>query len=199
MENIFSEFESGNEINVHPSVLIDKSVKVNVQGSGHKITIDEGVVLRNLRINIIGWNNTLHIKKRANIRDCIDIRQNSSKLIIGSGTTTAGVHFFAMEGKSITIGDDCMFSSSIYIRTSDEHPIIDIESGERINHAKDIVISDHVWVGEGVTINKGSVIPYGCIIGTKSLVGKKLSRPSSSYAGIPLRLIREGVRWERKL
>lgn len=98
-----------------------------------------------------------------------------------------------MEGKSITIGDDCMFSSSIYIRTSDEHPIIDIESGERINHAKDIVISDHVWVGEGVTINKGSVIPYGCIIGTKSLVGKKLSRPSSSYAGIPLRLIREGI------
>ncbi|MEL3415558.1 hypothetical protein R9T26_15800 [Escherichia coli] len=65
MENIFSEFESGNEIYIHPSVLIDKSVKVNVQGSGHKITIDEGVVLRNLRINIIGENNTLHIKKRA--------------------------------------------------------------------------------------------------------------------------------------
>lgn len=37
MENIFSEFESGNEIYIHPSVLIDKSVKVNVQGSGHKI------------------------------------------------------------------------------------------------------------------------------------------------------------------
>lgn len=73
MENIFSEFESGNEINVHPSVLIDKSVKVNVQGSGHKITIDEGVVLRNLRINIIGENNTLHIKKKSNIRGCIDI------------------------------------------------------------------------------------------------------------------------------
>lgn len=37
MENIFSEFESGNEINVHPSVLIDKVLKLMCRVAGIKL------------------------------------------------------------------------------------------------------------------------------------------------------------------
>lgn len=198
-EEYFSKYMDVNSITVHPSVKIQSGFKLNIEGSGHRIIIEEGAVLRNLNINIIGNNNSLFIGKKSNIRGSLDIRQDGSKISIGAKTTTAGVYFFAMEGKSIQIGSDCMFSSAIFIRTSDEHPIVDISSNERINPAKDVVIGEHVWVGEGVTINKGSYIPGGCIIGTKSIVTKKLSRESSLYTGSPVKLIREGVRWERKL
>lgn len=92
-----------------------------------------------------------------------------------------------------------MLSSGIFIRTSDEHPIYDIQSGLRINDAKDVTIGNKVWISEGVTINKGSIVPDGSIIGSRSVVIGKLRRPNSIYAGVPVKLIREGVRWDRKL
>ncbi|HBB2586603.1 TPA: acyltransferase, partial [Escherichia coli] len=120
----------------------------------------------------------------------IHLRQNNSVIIIDSYTTSVSANIFSMEGSEINIGSNCMLSSSVYIRNSDEHPIYDLESNERINHAKPVFIGNNVWLCEGVTVNKGSIIPDGCVIGAKSFVSKELKRKNSIYSGVPAQLIR---------
>lgn len=113
--------------------------------------------------------------------------------------TSVDMNLFSLEGKKILIKDNCMFSSRVFIRNSDEHSIIDINNNERINPAKDVIIGKDVWLGESVSINKGAIIADGIIVGSNSVVTKNLLRERSIYAGNPVRLIREGVIWKREL
>ncbi|MGY6027798.1 acyltransferase [Phytobacter sp. AG2a] len=197
--DVFDVYRDNNNIDIHSPDGIGANVKVNIKGHDHTIIIEEGVQLRNFSIVISGERNTLHIKKNSNMRGGVHIRHTGSKIIIEKDFTAVNVTMFALEGKSIIIGEDCMFSSGVILRTSDEHPIFDILTEERINFAKDIIIGKHVWVGEGVTLNKATNIPDGCIIGATSFVSKKLNRPSAAYAGTPAKLVRENVLWKRKL
>jgi len=197
--NEFVDNGLGNSFDIHPTARIDPSVKINIEGGGHRVVIGEHAVLRNLNFNINGSNNTVIIGARCKLRGSIHVRQVGSILNIGGRTSAVGVHWFAMEGKEIRIGEDCMFSSGIYVRTSDEHPMYDLDTNIRINDAQNIVVGTHVWVGEGATLNKGCFISDGCVIGARAFVSKKLSRPNAVYAGAPARLVRERVRWERHL
>lgn len=42
------------------------------------------------------------------------------------------------------IGQDCLFAPDVFIRAEDAHKIIDVNSGETINCAQDVIIEDHV-------------------------------------------------------
>lgn len=79
--------------------------------------------------------------------------------------------------------------------TTDWHSIVDIQTGSRINPAKDIHIEESVWIGEGVTIQKGVTVGSHSIIGAKSVVTKPV-KPFSLVAGIPAKVIKEGVSWQ---
>jgi acetyltransferase-like isoleucine patch superfamily enzyme len=188
-----------NIIEVHPTAQIESTVKIIFKGDGHSLRIGEGVVLRNMQILFSGAMNSVDIGVECNLRGSIHVRQKQSTVAIGDGTTFVSANLFAMEGRRIQIGGGCMFSSGIYIRTSDEHPIFDLSTGERLNQAADVVIGSMVWLGEGATISKGCSVADGCVVGARSYVSKRLSRPNAIYAGSPARLIREGVRWDRKL
>lgn len=188
-----------NVLDVHPSSQIDPSVVIKIEGNGNVLRIGERSVLRNMHIVFAGNGNLLEIGARCHLRGSLHLRQNGSKISIGNGTSMVGAHLFAMEGKALLVGEDCMFSSGIYLRTSDEHPIYDLADNSRINSARDVQVGKHVWLGEGVTVAKGSAIPDGCVVGAQSYVSKRLARPNSVYAGSPARLVREGIRWDRKL
>ena len=82
--------------------------------------------------------------------------------------------------------------------TTDWHSIIDIESGERINPARDIKIEDSVWIGEDVIVQKGVVIGCGSVVGAKAVVTKSLPKNTLSV-GIPAKVIKENIRWQREL
>jgi acetyltransferase-like isoleucine patch superfamily enzyme len=139
------------------------------------------------------------IGDKCNLRGTFHIRQTGSKIAIGPRTTFVTAYLFALEGRAITIGDDCMFSSGIIIRTSDEHSIIDLETNQRINPAADVIISEHVWLGEGVTVNKGSFIAKEVVVGAKSLVTGSLAEHNSIYGGVPAKVLRRGVGWDRRI
>jgi acetyltransferase-like isoleucine patch superfamily enzyme len=188
-----------NVIEIHPSARIDPAVKIHLEGNDHILRIAENTVIRNMNILFSGAFNVVEIGVGCNLRGALHIRQAESRLQIGAGTTFVGAHLFAMEGKSIVIGEDCMFSSGIYVRTSDEHPIYDLSGGERLNGPQDVILGRHVWIGEGTTLGKGTNIPEGCVIGARSYVSKRLTRPHSIYAGAPARLMRENVVWDRRL
>ncbi|MCC8125916.1 MAG: hypothetical protein LIO92_00740 [Clostridiales bacterium] len=90
-----------------------------------------------------------------------------------------------------------MFSNQIVVRTSDSHAIYNIESGERVNNSKDVIVEDHVWIAPNTKIMKGACIGTGAIIGSDTTVSKKI--PSNVLAvGRPSKVVKENVEWTRE-
>ena len=124
------------------------------------------------------------------------IEGNGSVIHIGEKTTfTQIVHFCAQEDNiSINVGNDCMFSNNIIVRTSDSHPIYNSDN-ERINLAKNVVIGNHVWIAPNVM--KGVNIGDGAIIGSDTIVTKSI--PQNVLAvGHPAKVVKENIRWTRE-
>lgn len=90
--------------------------------------------------------------------DCtLKIGKNSS--------STNPVYMTYTEGSGIIIGEDCMFATNNQICTDDAHPIYDVNTGNRINFSKDVILGNHVWVGYGATLLGGVNVGGGSVIG----------------------------------
>ena len=100
------------------------------------------------------------------------------------------------EGMSVIVGEDCMFAADTVIRTSDLHSILSLEDGSWLNPPESVLLEPHVWVGQEAMLLKGSQVGTGSIIGAKSLVNGKIP-PESIAAGLPAKVIRRGVSWDR--
>lgn len=119
---------------------------------------------------------------------------NNSVLIWGKRSFSFGVQIAVASSTVCTIGDDCLFSSGITIRTTDHHSIIDLDSWEVINRPADVTFGKHIWVGQDCLILKGAEIGDGSIIGARSLVIRSI--PSCElWGGSPARMIRRNVSW----
>lgn len=156
-----------------------KSATVRIHGNNNQLIIDDNV--------IIGPNCSFWMEG------------NNCRIHIGSKTTvTRDVQLNCQENNmEISLGQDCMLSNSIIIRTSDSHPIYDRDTGNRINLPKSISIGNHVWIAPNTKIMKGSIIEDGCIIGSDTTVNSTI--PYQSLAvGRPCRVVKNGVRWTRE-
>jgi acetyltransferase-like isoleucine patch superfamily enzyme len=101
------------------------------------------------------------------------------------------------EPTTLEIGDHCGFAKS-QIWSSDMHSVTDIESGQRINPAKNVWLGDHVWIAHEALILKGSSIGSGSMIGARSVVTGKFPE-NSLIVGSPARVIRQGITWSMDL
>ena len=155
-----------------------------------------GGVLRNCLLMIKGNDNTIEIGADTSITNgVLWIEDNNNKIKIGNNTAITGnTHLACIEGCKISIGDNCLFSSDIVIRTGDSHSILDM-NGDRINPSKDVIISDHIWVGSKVTINKGVTIAENNMIGTGAIITKSMNETNTIIAGIPAKVVKHGVNW----
>ena len=90
-----------------------------------------------------------------------------------------------------------MFSNHIIIQTSDSHAIIELSTNKRTNPAKDIQIGNHVWIGLSCRILRGSTIGDNSIIGSGSIVTKKIPQ-NVTAVGSPAKVVRDGITWSRK-
>ena len=153
--------------------------------------------MKNCHIFIKGNNNTIIIADNVKaIGAEFWIEDDKNTINIDQGTYIAGkTHFACTEGQSISVGKKCLFSTDVVIRTGDSHSIID-DTGKRINPALPVTIGNHVWVGNKVTICKGSTIPDNCIVGTSCVVTKQIKDSNSVIVGIPGRVIKRDVNWD---
>ena len=91
---------------------------------------------------------------------------------------------------SIKIGKWCAIGHNVSILAITHHPVFstgDIRSRPLIE--KDIVIGDHVWIGNIVFIREGITIGNNVIVGANSVVTKDV--PSEAIvAGIPAKIIK---------
>lgn len=124
---------------------------------------------------------------------------NNSVVYIGKNTYFNGeLVAFASEQKHIFIGDNCLMSHDIVMRTADPHLIYSINSHERINYSKSIYIGDSVWIGQHAFILKGTKIGSGSIVGAASVLTNKIIPSNVSVAGNPGRIIAENIFWDER-
>ena len=175
-----------------------KNVKFDIEGNNNSIVIGKNTRITNALFFIRGNNHLVHIGE-----ECfygggeIWIEDNNCSLIIHDCTTVERAHLAVTEPFSkIEIHKDCMLSNFVEIRTGDSHSILDIATGKRINKAKDVIIEEHVWIGAHAKILKGVTIKKNSVVGTASVVTGDI--PENSIAsGIPARVIRDGINWDR--
>lgn len=177
------------------------TIRKYVSGEGNSLIVEKGCVLHNTTIHIIGNNNTIIFHEGCTVgtRCSFWIEGNGGKIEIGAHSTfTCDNHLNVQEkGRSIILGEDCMISNHVTIRTSDSHPIYSLEIQQRLNAAKDVIIGNHVWLAPHTTIMKGAVIDDGSIIGSHTMVTKHI--PSNCLAvGYPAKVVKENVYWTRE-
>jgi acetyltransferase-like isoleucine patch superfamily enzyme len=165
----------GNVIVLAPNVRLSR-VGITVRGSGNLIYIGEDSRLINVTIKAVGEGNTIAIGR--------DITFESGTLLC------------ERTNRSLLLGDDCMVSNSVIVRTTDHHGIFVRSSGERLNPPADVVVGAHVWLGNGCRINKGTRIGSGTVVGQMAIASGILE-PHCIYAGVPARKLRDDVVWSR--
>ena len=178
-----------------------RRVKINVKGENSQVIISPKVMMNDSIVSVVGENCKVFIEGGStNIHHCnIGVRGDGSEVIIKKGFTSEQVSLHACEGRKIVIGEDCMFSAGIYISTSDFHSIIDMNTQERQNPAKDVVIGNHVWLAHGVSVLKGSLIADHVVVGKSSVVAGNLEQSYSVYVGMPAKKVKAEVDWKREL
>ena len=122
-----------------------------------------------------------------------------SKVCIGNNCFINGGHRNRVvmnmhEERSIIIGDDCIFSNNIEMHTTDYHSVTD-DNGKRTNHANDIIIGNHCWIGLRCLILKGVSLPAGTIVGAGSVVTKRFIKENTLIGGSPAQCLREHINW----
>lgn len=156
-------------------------------GEGSQVTLSGSIQGRNALV-IIG--------ARCRLRMTLSVVQRSL-LAIGADTTSESLTvIIRTPGHSVVIGDDCMISNGVVIRTEDGHGIFDLATGERLGLPGSVMIGEHVWLGNNSRVGKGVRIGRGSILGQLALATGSLDH-HSAYGGIPARKIKAGIGWSR--
>jgi acetyltransferase-like isoleucine patch superfamily enzyme len=120
---------------------------------------------------------------------------NGNVISIGRGTEVNGPSdLAAIEGTTLSIGDGCLLSGGVHIRTGDSHSVTDLK-GNRINPSKDVRVGDHVWIGMRVVVLKGASIPDHSVVAACAVVTKPFTLPNCAIGGNPAQVIRRDIDW----
>lgn len=185
----------GNQLTLADTVR--RGCRIQVHGNRNRIEFEPGCRLWNLNLEIVGDDHHLQVGPDCAIRGGHWLLEDKgSRISIGAGTTMIEDRLVASEGASLTFGADCMLGANVEVRCSDGHSIVEQATGGRINPAADISIGEHVWLGIGVRVLKGVVVERDSVVAAQAVVTRDLPRGCVA-AGIPARVIRSGVTWNR--
>lgn len=180
---------------IAPCALLKKT-NIRISGTNNTVVIGEFARLNGASIYINGSFNHITIGDWSYLGGTdLFIEDDGGSIVIGPRTKFLGeTHLAVIEGTSINIGEDCLFSSDIQMRTGDSHSVLDME-GRRINASEDIVLGDHVWVGTKAFLNKGASVASHSIIGACAVVTKAFEEPHCAIAGVPAKVVKRDVDW----
>ena len=181
---------------ISESVIINTSH--NIRGKNNSF-IALNCSFTNSQILIDGDECHLILQEGISIRDSkFVIRGSRCKICIGKNSTIGSGEFVCMGiDNSLTIGERCMIADSVDIWATDSHPIMDKNTGTLLNPSTSVTVGNHVWIGKGASILKGVKVGDDSVVGMKSIVTNDIE-PSSLYAGIPAKKIKETITWDRK-
>ncbi len=170
-----------------------------IGGEGNRVILRRGSRLQHCDIRIYGRNNVIDIGEGCILNHVtLWIEDDNNEIRIGERSHFHGTcQLAAIEGTSIRIGKECMFSSEICVRTGDSHSILDV-SGKRINPSAAVSIGERVWMGHRAMVMKGVSVADDCVIGAGSIVAKNIDEAHCIAAGVPARIVKRGVTWDSR-
>lgn len=182
----------------HSICKIEGSVlgSIRIFGQRNRIELKQGAVFRG-HLVIKGSDNVAIIGSDCNISAKIIIKGNNQTVSIGDKTTMGSGYIICQESCDVSIGCGCMISRDVEIRTTDAHSLVDRKTRQRVNQPASVVIGDHVWIGVGALVSKGSHIPEDSVVGAMSFVNKRFEENGIVLAGIPAKIVRRDVTWHR--
>lgn len=192
--------DNGNRVIYAGPNLPDALVRFTFKGSNNTVRIGEKAKIVHLTALFDGDNAVLDIgstvRRRTGLRFKVRLGHDT-RITIGENVGAQSPVFVCVsEGRSVSIGEDCMLSSSVEIRADDSHAIYDVRTARRINPAGSIWIGDHVWIGRHVALLGGAEVRDGSVIGFRSVVTGRI--PNNCIAvGSPARVVRKNIAWER--
>lgn len=169
-----------------------------IEGHDNRIEIGPGSRLWNVKIRLVGENLLCRIGQAARLRGGqFQIEDRGSTLEIGAQANFYQLMIFSAEGKRVVLGDDCLIAYGVDLRNSDAHAVIDARTRVRLNPAADIVVGNHVWIGNNAQVLKGTSIGAASVIAARSVVTGSI--PAGVIAaGTPARVIRENIDWDHR-
>lgn len=172
--------------------------EIQIEGENNELVLFDDPSLLHFKALIIGNNNYVEIKSvKDESRITASIVANSARLQIGHTLFIVDAYFrIDTDGVKILVEDDCMFATSVNIWAGDAHKIYDLTTKKYINPGKDVTIGNHVWIGRYASVNKGAVIPDGCVVGANSFVNKVFDEKNCIIAGTPAKIVKRNIRWE---
>ncbi|WP_338518904.1 acyltransferase [Alteromonas gracilis] len=180
-----------------------KASQIVINGNNNQVNIAKNRVIRGLSVVINGNNKSFIID--GGVRNIVNlkfesIRGSNQEVRIGKNFSCGGLQIRMNDGdERCFIGDDCLFSWDIKIRTSDGHSIVDLDTNKAVNLPEDVLIGDRVWCCEEVSFLKGSRIANDCVIGTRALITKSFTNSNVVIAGSPAKIVKHNIGWHRDM
>ena len=190
-------------------------LKVQFYGTNCKVELWEPVNFKQHKTSQSSWhlygdNNSIEIKSSkhainnlfiASLGNIFGLSTHNNKIFIDEDFSCEEIafHFLFTNNCIVKIGKNCMFSSKITLFTGDGHTLYNLDNPQNVNTTNfGITIGNHVWIGHDVKILKDVIIPDNTVIGTSSLVNKQFSKPNTVIAGIPAKVVKENISWDRR-
>lgn len=193
------EDENGNRIEYAGSAPIDTSINVLFRGRNNVLTVSDAARIQRLYLRFDAHNGRCRIGAStgvAALKAGIRVGQDSEVLLGDNVSTTSSVDISAVEGASVTLGNDVMIAIGVRIRSDDGHPIFDVNDGKRVNVSRSIEVGNHVWLGIDSLLLGGAKIGDGSVVGARALVTQEFPN-NCVVAGVPAKMIRKDIAWER--
>ena len=179
-------------VDTEKSLLNNSTVVFN--GKNNILVIEDGATISNSKIIFNGENSVVYIGKSKHACLLNINIYNESAVYLGCDSYYNGtVNIIASERQNVIIGNDCLFSFGIWIRTADPHLIYSAETKKRLNYSKSVFIGDHVWIGQNAMILKGCEFGSGSILGGGSVASGKKIPSNASFAGNPAKFIQGNI------
>jgi acetyltransferase-like isoleucine patch superfamily enzyme len=164
-------------------------------GSNSRVVIGPGCKASKVKF-IIGEDSEVSIGSNCKIAATEIMIKHNGHVHIGNNVSfTWHAKIYLHEPSNFRLGSRSLIASNTLFTTSDMHSIIDLASGARINPPDDIDIGEHVWIGAHATVLRGVSIGNDSVVGMSSLVTRSIPAHCVA-AGIPARVIRQGVTWK---
>ena len=138
---------------------------VEFSGKGNVLIIEPGVKVGNIMVHFSGDRGLIFIGKS---REAIYVELEActdANVYLGRDFQADEAPYpllQATENQTVLIGNQCKFGKGTWSRTSDQHPIWDIDTRKRINHGKGIFVGD-----------KETVPPYEILLKGQNIGGMK--------------------------
>lgn len=165
------------------------------KGKGNILFAEDGVRLKKSRITFRSDNALVYLSsdERYPYKIKIDAWRGTTAYIGKDNYFNGIMNVILSERQNLIMGGGGVFSFDIWIRTADPHILYEIESSKRINLSRSVLIGDHVWLGQGALILKGSRVGSGSVIAAAAVLAGKDVPSNSVFAGNPAEMIRDGV------